>query len=277
MIDPLVKLPIVKQCELLDLSRSTYYYVPLGESEDNLELMEKIDRIYMEHPSMGSRQITATLLRSSVPVNRKRVQRLMRLMEIASIAPSPFTSQPIVGHKKYPYLLRDLTIEHRNQVWATDITYIPMSKGFMYLVAILDLYSRKVLSWRISNTMTVDFCLSALREAISVYGTPEIFNTDQGSQFTSDEFTGMLIDHGIAISMDGKGRAIDNVFVERLWRTIKYEYIYINPVENGLELRDGLDKYFKWYNGERPHSSLDNMAPDEIYFSIQEQIGLQVA
>ena len=203
MIDPLVRPPIVKQCELLNLSRSTYYYAPKGESDKSLKLMDKIDRIYMEHPFMGSRQITATLWHSGIEVNRKRVQRLMG---ISSIAPSPNTTKPKVDHHKYPYLLRDLAIEHPNQVWATDITYIPMSKGFMYLVAILDLHSRKVLSWRISNTMTVDFCIQALREAIRVHGIPEIFNTDQGSQFTADEFTSELVSHGIMISMDGKGR-----------------------------------------------------------------------
>ena len=277
MIDPLVRPPIVKQCELLNLSRSTYYYAPKGESDKSLKLMDKIDRIYMEHPFMGSRQITATLWHSGIEVNRKRVQRLMRLMGISSIAPSPHTTKPKVGHHKYPYLLRDLAIEHPNQVWATDITYIPMSKGFMYLVAILDLHSRKVLSWRISNTMTVDFCIQALREAIRVHGIPEIFNTDQGSQFTADEFTSELVSHGIMISMDGKGRAIDNVFVERLWRTVKYEHVYINPANDGLELRVGLKSYFEWYNTTRPHSSLDNMTPDEIYYLTHETDGLQVA
>lgn len=256
---------------MLGLCRATLYYKKKPVSLNDLDLMQRIDEIYTAYPFMGSRQITSTLKRQEMPVNRKRVQRLMRKMGLSAVAPGPHTSRGHPEHVKYPYLLRDLVINRSSQVWATDITYIPMAKGFMYLCAIVDWYSRKVLSWRVSNTLDTEFCVSALKEALFKFGKPEIFNTDQGAQFTSEEFTGMLKHYDIKISMDGKGRALDNVFVERLWRTVKYEHLYLNPTNNGTELKQSLEKYFDWYNQKRPHSSLDSQTPDEVYFGLQTQ------
>ena len=230
--------------------------------------MRLIDEQYLKTPTWGSRSMRNHLRRLGYKINRKHVQRLMRLMGLEAIYPRPKTSRPHPEHKVYPYLLRNLNIERPNQVWCTDITYIPMSRGFMYLVAIMDWHSRKVLSWRLSNTMETDFCVEALEEAIRRYGTPEIFNTDQGSQFTSEDFTGVLKDHGIAISMDGRGRAQDNIFIERLWWTLKYNYIYLRSFNNGADLRKGLRGWFSFYNRERFHQTLDNLTPDEVYYGL---------
>jgi putative transposase len=228
--------------------------------------MQIIDKIYLAHPENGSRMMVRVLRRRGHAVNRKRVQRLMRLMGIRSLAPQPSTTKAHPAHPKYPYLLRGLSINRTNQVWCADITYIPFKKGFLYLAAIMDWHSRKVLSWRVSNTMTTDFCVATLHEALALYGTPEIFNTDQGSQFTSGVFTRILKDAGVAISMDGAGRAIDNVFIERLWRTLKYDHIYLNPAESGNACRDGIGEFLNYYNQERPHSSLNDQTPDEVYY-----------
>jgi putative transposase len=267
MIDPGLELPVSIQCCLLDVARSNYYYQSQHhESEENLALMEEIDRAYLAHPENGSRMMVRVLRRRGHEVNRKRVQRLMRLMGIRSLAPQPSTTKPHPAHPKYPYLLRNLRINRPNQVWCADITYIPFKKGFLYLVAVMDWHSRKALSWRVSNTMTTDFCVAALTEALALYGTPDIFNTDQGSQFTSEVFTGILKEAGVAISMDGAGRAIDNVFIERLWRTLKYDHIYLNPADNGTTCREGISEYLNYYNQDRPHSSLNDQTPDEVYY-----------
>jgi putative transposase len=271
LIDPDHELSIENQCALLEVPRSTYYYEAAGESPENLALMEQIDRLYLAHPENGSRMMVRVLARQGVVVNRKRVQRLMNLMGIRSLAPQRKTTVANKEHFKYPYLLRGLLIDRPNQVWCTDITYIPFAKGFMYLVAIMDWHSRKVLSWRLSNTMTVDFCVAALEEALALFATPEIFNTDQGSQFTAHPFVKVLLDSGVQVSMDGVGRAIDNVFIERLWRTVKYDHVYLNPANSGNELRDGLEIYLNYYNEERPHSSLGDMTPDETYYQSRLQ------
>ena len=255
-----------RRCELLDVARSTAYYRPEPVSEVDLALMRLIDEIHLKLPFYGSRRIRDELEDQGHRVNRKRVQRLMRLMGLRALYPRRRTSQPGKGHKIYPYLLRDLTVGRANQVWATDVCYIPMTKGFMYLVAIMDWHTRRVLSWRVSNTLDTDFCIEALEEALQRYGAPEIFNTDQGSQFTSDAFTRVLKDHGIKISMDGKGRWVDNVFVERLWRSVKYEDVYLRAYETPAELRAGLTRYFQFYNARRRHSALDRRTPDAVYF-----------
>jgi len=227
--------------------------------------MRRIDEIYTAHPFYGSRKITAALVREGQRVNRKRVYRLMDLMGLQSIAPKPNTSKKHPRHKVYPYLLRGVKIERVNQVWSTDITYIRIGRGFAYLVAIIDWFSRNVLSWRLSNTMDTAFCIEALEDALSKYGRPEIFNSDQGSQFTSEAFTGVLKKHDIAISMDGRGRALDNIFVERLWRSVKYEEVYIKQYQTMQDAKLGLSAYFQFYNHERPHQSLNNRTPMEIY------------
>jgi putative transposase len=255
-----------RRCELLDVARSTAYYRPEPVSEADLALMRLIDEIHLQWPFYGSRRIRDELEDRGHTVNRKRVQRLMRLMGLRALYPRQRTSQPGKGHKIYPYLLRDLCIERANQVWATDICYIPMAKGFMFLVAIMDWHSRRVLSWRVSNTLDTGFCIEALEEALRRFGAPEIFNTDQGSQFTSEAFTDVLKEHGIAISMDGKGRWVDNVFVERLWRSVKYEDVYLRAYETPTELRAGLARYFEFYNTRRRHSALDRRTPDAVYF-----------
>ena len=262
------RLSVSRQCRLLQVNRSTVYYKKRPMKSMDLELMKLIDEQYLKTPSWGSRSMRNHLRRKGYKVNRKRVQRLMRLMGIEAIYPKPKTSRPHPDHKVYPYLLRNLTIDHPNQVWATDITYIPMSRGFMYLVAIMDWHSRKVLSWRLSNTLDTDFCIQALEEAISGYGKPEIFNTDQGSQFTSKAFTGVLKENNIAISMDGRGRVQDNIFIERLWWSLKYQYVYLWSFDDAKELRRGLGQWFRMYNQERSHQGLDDMTPDEVYYEL---------
>jgi len=265
MIDRTHSLPVTRQCQLLDLNRSTVYYQPRGVSDDDLRLMRRIDEMHLKRPFYGSRRIRDWLQDEGFPVNRKRVQRLMQQMGIAALYPKANTSRPGKGHKIYPYLLRGLDINRPNQVWATDMTYIPMARGFVYVVSIMDWYSRKVLAWRVSNTMDADFCVDALEEAISCYGPPDIFNTDQGAQFTSDAFTGVLKAADIRISMDGKGRWVDNVFVERLWRSLKYEEVYLKAYETVAEARLGIGNYFQFYNCERRHQSLNRQTPDQVY------------
>jgi putative transposase len=256
-----------RRCELLSLARSTAYYQPAPVSEEGLALMRLIDEIHLEFPFYGSRRIRDELETYGKPANRKRIQRLMRQMGLRALYPKRRTSQPGKGHKVYPYLLRGVNIERANQAWASDVCYIPMARGFMYLVAIMDWHTRKVLSWRVSNTLEPDFCVEALEEALARYGSPEIFNTDQGAQFTSQAFTDVLNDHGVAISMDGRGRWLDNVFVERLWRSVKYEDIYLHAYETPAELRAGLSRYFAFYNARRRHSALDRRTPDAVYFA----------
>lgn len=261
------ELPIARQCELLGLPRSTFYYQAADETAENLDLMRMIDEQYMLTPFYGSRKMAACLERElKRPINRKRVQRLMREMGIEAIYPRPNTSQPAPGHKIYPYLLRDIEIVRPGQVWSADITYIPLAKGFAYLVAVIDWYSRYVLSWRLSNTMEAGFCAAALREALQK-GRPEIFNTDQGSQFTSEEFTSVLLTHEIQISMDGRGRALDNVFIERLWRSVKYENVYVHGYQTMPEADLGLGDYFVLYNERRPHQSLGYATPVEVHYA----------
>ena len=259
------KISIVLQCELLSLNRSNIYYLPSPENDMNLQLMRVVDEQFLKTPFYGSRQMRDHLIRQGFEVNRKRVRRLMKLMGLCAIYQKPRTSDPHPDHKIYPYLLRDLTINRPGQVWCTDITYIPMRKGFFYLVAIMDWYSRKVLSWRFSNSMDTSFCCEALSEAIEKYGAPEIFNTDQGSQFTSIEFTNILIDNGIKISMDGKGRWMDNVFIERLWRSLKYECVYLHAFETGREASKMIADWISFYNTSRPHSTFNGQTPDEVY------------
>jgi putative transposase len=230
--------------------------------------MKLIDEQYLKTPSWGSRSMRNHLRRLGYKINRKRVQRLMRVMGLEAIYPKPKTSRPYPGHKVYPYLLRNLKIDHPNQVWAADITYIPMCRGFMYLVAIMDWHSRKVLSWRLSNTLDADFCVEALEEALRRFRKPEIFNTDQGAQFTSKAFTDLLKDNAVRISMDGRRRVQDNIFIERLWWTLKYQYIYLWSFESGTQLRQGLQQWFRMYNRERSHQALDDMTPDEVYYGL---------
>lgn len=260
-------LPKTRRCTLLEVARSTAYYRPEPVSAEDLMLMRLIDEIHLQRPFYGSRRTRDELEDRGHAINRKRVQRLMRLMDLRALYPRRRTSQPGKGHKIYPYLLRELFIERANQVWATDICYIPMAKGFMYLVAIMDWHSRRVLSWRLSNTLDTDFCVEALEEALQRFGAPQIFNTDQGSQFTSEAFTDVLKAHRIEISMDGKGRWVDNVFVERLWRSVKYEDVYLRAYETPTALRAGLARYFEFYNVRRRHSALDRRTPDAVYFA----------
>lgn len=255
---------VARQCRLLGLPRASLYYRAATESPLNLELMFEIDKQYLRTPFYGSPSMTLHLRSLGYLVNRKRVVRLMRVMALKSVCPGPHTSKPRLENKVYPYLLRGVKVERPNQVWSSDITYIPVRQGFMYLTAIMDWRSRYVLSHELSNTLDAGFCLDALEDALR-QGVPEIFNTDQGSQYTSSEFTGALTKRGIRISMDGKGRAIDNVFIERLWRTIKYEYVYPRRHEDPMALRQGLTEYFSWYNNERRHSSLDNRPPKAIF------------
>ena len=259
---------VANQCRVLNVSRSGYYYKSKPISAEDLKLMRLIDEHYLNHPSAGSRSLRNHLQRLGYRINRKKVQRLMRLMGIEAVYPRPKTSRPHPQHKVYPYLLRGLSIDRPNQVWAADITYIPMRRGHMYLVAVMDWYSRKVLSWRISNTLDTEFCLEALVEALSRFGRPEIFNTDQGAQFTANAFTDVLKSHQVQISMDGRGRVQDNIFIERLWWSFKYQYLYLWSFDNGAELRKGLDQWFNFYNSERSHQSLDNKTPDEVYFGL---------
>lgn len=274
MIDPANRnLSIVRQCRLLKVSRSGWYYEPKEESPFNLSLMRIIDEQFLATPYYGSRQMMRQLRRAGYQVSRKSVRRLMRLMGLQAIYQAPKTSLPHPEHKVYPYLLKDLTINRPNQAWCSDITYIPIKRGFLYLVAIMDWYSRKVLSWRISNTLDTEFCAQALKEAIGCYGIPDIFNTDQGSQFTSFQFTNILKDHGVKISMDGKGRWMDNVFIERLWRSLKYECVYLNNFENGHQAKVLIGNWMAHYNRERPHSTFDGQTPYEVYIKMKNLNG----
>lgn len=266
---------IERRCQLLALPRSSYYRGPSsGLRSGDLEMMQRIDKLYMEQPWMGSRSLANHLTTPETPLGRDRARRLMLTMGIESLAPQPGTSKRQPKHPVYPYLLRGMTIDKPNQVWATDITYVPMARGFMYLIAIMDWATRKVLSWRLSNTLDTRFCVEALKEALFKYGAPEIFNTDQGCQFTSEAFTSVLKTWNIRISMDGKGRFRDNIFVERLWRTLKYERIYLNVYETGTELSKDMTYWFNWYNVTRKHTSLDKLTPDEAYFQGLEQLKL---
>lgn len=266
MVDPMNPLPVRRQCELLALPRSTFYYAPKPVAEEDLALMALIDRCHLEHPFYGSRRIRDWLEDEGHRVNRKRVQQLMRTMGLVALYPKRNLSLANQAHKVYPYLLRNLVIDRPNQAWAADVTYIPMAKGFVYLVAIMDWCSRRVLSWRVSNTLDASFCVEALTEAIQTHGAPEIFNTDQGCQFTSEEFTSVLKQHDVRISMDGKGRWVDNVFVERLWRSVKYEEVYLRAYDSISHARASLGRYFAFYNAKRRHQSLDRRTPDSVYY-----------
>jgi len=257
-------LSIRRQCQLLGLSRSTYYLVPATASEEDLRLMRLIDQQFLRTPFFGSRRMRVYLERAGETVNRKRVQRLMAVMGLEALFPKPRTTTAALDGRVYPYLLRDRVLTHADEVWSSDITYVPMRRGFMYLTAVIDWFSRYVLSWRLSNTLDGRFCLEALDEALAV-GRPEIFNTDQGSQFTAQEYTGRLEEAGVAVSRDGRGRALDNVFVERLWRSVKYEDIYIKDYESVPELESGLAAYFRFYDEERPHQSLGYRTPAKVY------------
>jgi putative transposase len=257
-------LSVREQCELLGLNRSTAYYTPAGETKENLCLMRRIDKQYLKTPWYGSRRMTVWLAQEGFAVNRKRVQRLMRLMDIEAIYPRPRTTEVASEHRKFPYLLRDREITKPDEVWAADITYIPMVSGFMYLVAIIDWYSRYVLAWRLSNSLESSFCVEVLEEALS-QRRPEIFNTDQGVQFTSRMFTGRLEAAGVSISMDGKGRALDNVFIERLWWSVKYEHVYLHDHTTVKSLHGGLETYLNYFNRERPHQSLEYSTPWDVY------------
>ena len=257
--------PIAQQCRLLAVSRSAVYRKPAAVSAEDLAVMGLIDRHYLARPYYGSRRMAAWLATQGHVVNRKRVQRLMRLLELVAIYQRPNTSKPAAAHKIYPYLLGGLAIDRVNQVWCADVTYIPMAKGFLYLVVVMDWASRAVLAWRLSNTLGAEFCVETLEEALSRYDRPEIFNTDQGSQFTSDNFTGTLKRHGITISMDGKGRCMDNIFVERLWRSLKYEEVYLNAYATVAEAQEGIGAWLDFYNGERQHQSLGYRMPRQIY------------
>ena len=267
MIDREHALPVVRQCQLLELARSTAYYTPKPVSAEDLARMRRMDELHLEFPFAGSRMLRDLLRNEGHTVGRKRVRRLMRLMGLEALYRRPNTSRKHAHHPIYPYRLRDLTIDRPNQVWATDITYIPMRRGFLYLVAIVDWYSRKVLAWRLSNTLTTDFCIEALQEAITRYGTPDIFNTDQGSQFTSADFTDVLRNHGIRISMDGKVCWRDNVFVERLWRTIKYDEVYLKAYESVSHAKTNLGAFITLYNSRRPHQAFAGRTPDMVYFA----------
>jgi len=268
------ELSLVRQCSLLGISRSSVYYRRVPARAEDLELMALLDRQYLKTPFYGSRKMTAWLRAQGYRVNRKRVRRLMRVMGLEAIYRRPNTSKPAPGHRIFPYLLSGMEVNRVNQVWTADITYLPMARGFLYLVAIMDWHSRYVLAWRVSNTMEVGFCLEALEEALSK-GRPEIFNTDQGSQFTSDAFTGMLLEQGIQVSMDGKGRYIDNIFVERLWRSVKYEEVYLKAYGNGAEAKAGIGTYLDFYNQERPHQALGYQTPGAVFQEEQHRRGGQ--
>jgi putative transposase len=259
-------LSITRQCAILSISRSSFYYATSGESEANLALMRRIDELFMKYPFYGSRQMVRQLRREGIAVGRHRARRLMRLMGLEAIYQAPRTSDPHPAHRIYPYLLRGMAIDRPNQVWCSDITYIPVQHGFLYLVAIMDWATRHVLAWRLSNTMDTRFCLEALNEALARHGTPEIFNTDQGSQFTSLAFTQVLKDAGVAISMDGRGRCMDNIFIERLWRSLKYEAVYLHELTDGFVAERVIGQWIKFYNTQRPHSSLDDKTPAEAYW-----------
>ena len=266
MIERESDLSVSRQCELLGLTRSSVYYQPKATPPAELSLLHRLDELHLEFPWMGSRSLRDQLVAMGFSISRDRVRRLMRKAGIRAVYRRPRTTIPAQGHKVYPYLLGGLVIDRPNQVWAADITYIPMARGFVYLVAIMDWYSRRVLSFRLSNTLSADFSVEALEEALALCGPPEIFNTDQGSQFTGKDFIGVLEDAGIKISMDGKGRWLDNVFIERLWRSVKYEEVYLRAYDTVAEARAGLRKYFGFYNSQRTHQSLDRQTPDQVYF-----------
>jgi putative transposase len=268
LLDPEAPLSIRRQCEILAVSRSGWYYTPVGTSAEDLELMRRIDALHLQYPFFGSRMLRKFLTNEGHRINRKHVQRLMRVMGLESLAPKPpATSEPAPEHPRYPYLLRGLRIDRVHQVWAADITYVPMACGFGYLVAIMDWHTRRVLAWRLSNTMDSSFCVDALEEALRRFPAPEIFNTDQGAQFTADAFTRVLRKHKIRISMDGKGRCLDNVFVERLWRSLKYEEVYLHAYEDLAEARAGIRRYFTFYDELRPHTALGQQTPAAFYAS----------
>jgi len=266
MIDPNHALPVSRQVKLLGLSRSSFYYQSRPVSDSDLALMHRIDKLHLEYPFAGARMLRDMLWQEDVHVGRRHVGTLMKRMGIEALYRKPRTTKPGEGHQIYPYLLRGMRIDQPNHVWAMDITYIPMARGFVYLAAVVDWATRRVLSWRVSITMTTDFCLDALDEALTLYGKPQIFNTDQGSQFTSHAFTEALRSNGIAISMDGKGSWRDNVFVERLWRSVKYEEVYLHAYESVSQAKEGLTRYFNFYNRRRPHSKLNRLTPDQVYF-----------
>ena len=266
MIDREHDLPVKRQAEVLNLARSSIYYQPRPVSAEDLAIMRRLDQLHLDFPFAGSRMLRDFLRAEGMKIGRCRVITLMRRMGIEALYRRPNTSKPAPGHLVFPYLLRKMTIDRPNQVWAMDITYIPMARGFVYLAAVVDWYSRRVLSWRLSITMTVDFCLEAVEEALAKYGKPDIFNTDQGSQFTSGDFVGLLVANRIEISMDGKGSWRDNVFVERLWRSVKYEEVYLRAYDSVTEARASLGRYLDFYNGRRPHSSHGGITPDRAYF-----------
>jgi len=271
MIDRQHRLPVVRQCQILEIARSSVYYVPQPISAADLALMRQIDEWHLQYPFAGSRMLRDLLRLNGASIGRKHVASLMRRMGIEALYRRPRTTKPHPGHKVFPYLLRNRQITTPNQVWAMDISYIPMRLGFVYLAAVLDWATRRVLSWRLSNSMTADFCLEAVEAAVRDYGTPEILNTDQGSQFTDTDFVGLVQKHGIQISMDGKGSWRDNVFVERLWKSLKYEEVYLHAYDSVGEARKGIQRYFSFYNQRRPHSSLDGRTPDMVYFAALPQ------
>ena len=271
MIDRTHKLPVTRQVELLNVSRGSVYYLPRPISEADLKLMRRIDALHLECPFAGSRMLRDLMRQEGVHVGRKHVATLLRKMGIEALYRRPNTSRKHPGHPIYPYLLRHLAVTRPNQVWAMDITYIPMARGNVYLAAVVDWYSRRVLSWRVSITMEIDFCIEVVEEVLQRHGIFDIFNTDQGSQFTSEAFTGLLKNHNIRISMDGKGAWRDNVFVERLWKSVKYEVVYLKAYNTASEARTSIGKYFEFYNRRRPHSSLDRMTPEQFYFNRQPQ------
>src|ERR1700758_2070027 len=266
MIDRKHKLSLMQQAALLGISRGSVYYEPVSISAADLALMRRIDELHLDFPFAGSRMLRGLLAADGSKIGRRHVTTLMRRMGIEAIYRRPNTSKPAPGHRIYPYLLRGLMIDHPNHVWATDITYIPMARGFVYLAAVMDWFARRILAWRLSNTMEASFCIDAVGEALAKYDCPQIFNTDQGSQFTSAEFTGLLTDNSVEISMDGKGAWRDNVFVERFWRTIKYEEVYLHAYDTVAEARQSIGRYLKFYNARRPHTALDQHTPDQAYF-----------
>jgi putative transposase len=266
MIDRNHRLALTKQAALLGLSRGSVYYEPVPVSDTDLALMRRLDELHLEFPFAGARMLRGLLAAEGSKVGRRHVTTLMRTMGIEAIYRRPNTSKPAPGHRVYPYLLRGLTIDRPNHVWATDITYIPMARGFVYLAAVMDWFARRILAWRLSNTMEASFCIDAIEQAIANYGCPQIFNTDQGSQFTSAEFTSVLINNGVSISMDGKGAWRDNVFVERFWRTVKYEEVYLHAYDGVAQARQSIGRYITFYNTRRPHAALDGRTPDQAYF-----------
>ena len=272
MIDRSHDLPVTRQAKALNVSRGSVYYTPRPVSAGDLAIMRRIDELHLEYPFMGSRMLRDMLHREGIEIGRRHVATLMKRMGLEAIYRRPNTSKPAPGHKIYPYLLRNLAVTRPDQVWAMDITYIPMARGFVYLAAVVDWFSRRVLAWRLSITMETAFCIEAVEVALAKYGRPDIFNTDQGSQFTSAAFTGVLLDNAIAISMDGKGSWRDNVFVERIWKSVKYEEVYLKAYASVGEARSSIGRYLDFYNRHRPHSSLDRKTPDEAYFNHLSQI-----